>query len=751
MLIQATKTRIGLLLLVCLALLATTAPGATSGAPFITTMDRVADRVEGGAEVVATGVNFTADTSIVIGDAVVDDLVVESATQIRFRVPRQQAPGARTLSLRTAGGIYQSRFTIHPKPLAELAPGEITTVGGGLYDVGDGSDRTRSNVVLSPTRVALDAARNVYIADALNHRIRRVDAATGTIYTVVGSGRRGFDGDGRPAETAALDSPASVAVDRAGNLFVADTVNDRVRRVDAVTGAISTVAQFEAPVDLALDAADNLFVSEAGASRVQRVDAATGAVTTVAGGGDCPASGEIGDGGLATEACVYPDGICLDAAGNLFIADAYNQRIRRVDAATGVITTVAGAGRNGNPNPVEGPATEIYLDTPIDVAVASDGTLYLVDGHEGGGDVASSGALRRVDPETGWMSLRHVESDINFATGLALDDAGNLYVADPDDGLVRVDSASSGLLADFAGSGLTGPRTANSGQAATSAPLGRLVDLVDAGDSLYGLTDSFLSSHQVFRIDLASGLLEFLTLSADPYDLGSSHALAVDAHGNVFTSNGDFFTPTLVHRFSASAAKKKLLAGGGQRAPIPGRKGTKVGLPAPPAWLEYGSGTLYVSSATGLLELDPRTGRIRAVTQAYGRLAYSPEGLYVGAGHVVQLLEGRRAGIVAGGNGAVDSGDGGPATLAGLDSVYDIAVDRIGNLYIVTNGRVRRVDAATGIIETVAGGGASGYTGDGGPTSAAALDRPLRVAAGDDGVVFITCASGVIRAFRTGG
>ena len=226
---------------------------------------------------------------------------------------------------------------------------------------GDGGPAA-SAALDSPAGVAADAAGNLFIADTGNHRVRRVDAATGVITTVAGTGTFGYAGDGGPATSAALAIPSAVAVDAAGNLFIADAGNSRVRRVDAATGVITTVAGTGAPgyggdggpaTGAALnDPSGWRWTPRAtcssptrATSRVRRVDAATGVITTVAGTG---AAGYGGDGGPATAAALnYPAGVAVDAAGNLFIADTYNHRVRRVDAATGVITTVAGTGAAG--------------------------------------------------------------------------------------------------------------------------------------------------------------------------------------------------------------------------------------------------------------------------------------------------------------------------------------------------------------------------------------------------------------------
>ena len=180
----------------------------------------------------------------------------------------------------------------------------------------------------APTALAVDRVGNLYIADMNNAVVREVRAGTGIITTVAGNGQGDFGGDGGPATQAKLDLPDAVAVDRAGNLYIADSGNDRVREVHAGTGIITTVA---------------------GSGRPGNVN---------------------GDGGPATQAqLIFPDGLVLDQAGNLYIADNYNNRIREVQASTG-------AGDFGGDG---GPATQALLDLPDALALDQAGNLYIAD------------------------------------------------------------------------------------------------------------------------------------------------------------------------------------------------------------------------------------------------------------------------------------------------------------------------------------------------------------------------------------
>ena len=278
------------------------------------------------------------------------------------------------------------------------AAGVITTVAGSGVQGFSGDNGPATTAELdSPTGLALDSAGNLYIADSHNHRVREVAAATGTIKTIAGTGAAGFSGDRGLATAAQLDLPTALAIDSAGNVYVADTDNHRVRRIDAGTGMISTVvgngveafagdngpttaASIDSPNGLALDSAGNLYVADTHNGRVRKVIAATGVISTVAGSGFV--SGNIqmfgGDGGAAMVAgLALPRGLTIDAAGNLYVADSANQRIRRI-SPSGTITTAVGQGTEAFAGD-SAPAVTASLDSPRAVAISPAGLVTLAD------------------------------------------------------------------------------------------------------------------------------------------------------------------------------------------------------------------------------------------------------------------------------------------------------------------------------------------------------------------------------------
>jgi hypothetical protein len=274
-----------------------------------------------------------------------------------------------------------------------LYNGIINTIAGtgiGGFN-GDGNQATNTELWL-PDAVFTDTTGNIYSTDPLNYRIRKVTIATGIITTIAGNGNPGYTGDGLPATEATINEPSGLCLDKFGNIYIADYSNNVVRKVSASTGIITTLAgtgttgysgdggpatnaRLFGPDQVFADSAGNIFICDQWNSAVRKVNATTGIITTIAGTG---IAGYSGDGGAATNAELnQPAGVFVEKNENIFIAEYGNGTIREIDGVTGIITTVAGCGIPGFSGD-GGPAVDAEL-IPGDVFIDSFGTMYIAD------------------------------------------------------------------------------------------------------------------------------------------------------------------------------------------------------------------------------------------------------------------------------------------------------------------------------------------------------------------------------------
>jgi sugar lactone lactonase YvrE len=341
--------------------------------------------------------------------------------------------------------------------------GVITTFAGTgtcCYS-GDGGPATSAQFH-TPFALASDSAGNVFVADIYGSRVRKISPA-GTVTTLAGDGTYGFSGDGGPAAIAQLYAPAGVAADAVGNVFIADYVNRRIRKV-STDGTISTIAgggntsgdggratdaRLIAPLGVAVDGGGNLFIADE-FSGVRKVSP-DGIITTTAGGGT--AWSTAADGGPATSAAILPIGVAVDRSGNVSFIDTSANRIRRV-STDGIITTIAGNGENCCFSGDGGPAINAQLNDPAGVAVDGNGNLFIAD--------SKNNRVRKVSPDGTIATVANAcyyPDDILAACGLALDGAGNLYASEddgtfklsPDGSRTRLAGGAFGVVVDGAG------------------------------------------------------------------------------------------------------------------------------------------------------------------------------------------------------------------------------------------------------------------------------------------------------------
>ncbi len=525
----------------------------------------------------------------------------------------------------------------------------------------------------APQNVAVDGYGNLYLT-AYNC-VFKVDAA-GVLTRVAGrSTEAGYLGDGGLAIDAQFNNLTGIAADGTGNIYISDAGNFRIRKISVATGVVTTAAgngtqgysgdggiAVNAQIDadsIALDSAGNLFIMDGGNFRIRKVAAATGVITTVAGNGSDEFSG---DGGLATSAGFSdPGDLAVDGAGNIYIIDQY--RIRKVSAATGIITTVAGNGTNGYSGE-NGPAIGAQMGIAFGLTADSAGNLYIAD--------TSNYRVRKVTAATGIISTvsgdgvgnysgdggAATNAQLSFPTGVVVDGPGNLYIADTHQ--VRKVSGATGIITTIAGSGAAS--YSGDGSQASIAQLAFPSSVaLDRSGNLY-IAD--LSNQSIRKLAMATGII-------------------TTAVGNgAFGYSGD------------------------------GGPATSAQLGDPGSVAVDGSGNLFIA--------DTYNCRIRMVAAASGVIT-----------------------TVAGDGARGYSGDDGPATSAQLSDPSSVTLDGSGNLFIAdaSNDRIRKLALATGIITTVAGNGTSGYSGDGGPATSAQLSGPSGVAADGLGNLYIADTS----------
>ncbi len=538
----------------------------------------------------------------------------------------------------SGGGQATDTATVGVSDASAPDPGAIATVAGPGNFGGDGAAADAA-WLRTPSGVAVDGSGNLYIADTDNHRIRKVDA-DGDISTVAGDGTAGFGGDGAAATAAQLNSPSGVAVDGSGNLYIADTDNHRIRKVD-VDGDISTVAgdgtagfsgdggaataaQLIFPSGVAVDGDGNLYIADTDNHRIRKVDT-DGDISTVAGGGS-----SLGDGGAATAArLIFPSGVAVDGDGNLYIADRNNHRIRKVDADTDFISTVAGSRYRGDSGD-GGAATAARLNYPRGVAVDGSGNLYIAD--------TDNHRIRKVDADTDFISTvagsryRGDSGDGGAATaarlsspsGVAVDGSGNLYIADRGNHRIRKVDADTDFISTAAGAssggGDDGP--------ATAARLTSPSDMaVDGSGNLY-IADR--NNHRIRKIGTDGNITTVAGTGMSGYSgdgaaataaqLNFPSGVAVDGSGNLYIADRDNHR---IRKVDADTDFISTVAGDGTAGyGGDGAAATAAQLNSPSSVAVDGSGNLYIADVLNsrIRKVDAATGFISTVAGGDRRL-----------------------------------------------------------------------------------------------------------------------------------
>jgi uncharacterized protein (TIGR03437 family) len=624
-----------------------------------------------------------------------------------------------------------------------------------------------------PTRLATDAAGNVYFGSL--HAVFRVDAG-GTLTRVAGSARAGNSGDGGAAATAQLNSPMGIAVDSSGNLFVADRDASVVRKI-AVNGTISTVAgsgtpgftgdggaatsaQINGPFGAAVDSSGNLYIADTGNEVVRKVSPA-GTMSTVAGTGT---RGYLGDGGAARSAWLNgPEAVALDAAGNLYIADTFNGRIRRV-GTDGVISTVAGVGSTGIYSGDGGPAQNAALSLPTDVAVDRAGNLYIADFGNSKVRMVTNGIITTVAGRTNGVPLIDGQAAVNVRlegpTGVTVDGGGTVYFVEAGigsgTGLALGDYkiwkvSAAGVLTTLAGNGI--PSYSGDGAAATAAQLNSPSGVaVDSSGVVY-IADTL---NQRVRAVAPGGILSTLAGSGVAGFNGEillpRTALLNRPLGVATDALGDWYVADTVNsrvREAQPGGNLFTIAGNGNASYFgDGGTATKGSVNQPEGVAVDSLGNVYIADTLDQAVRKVTPNGVIATLAGNGSPGYSGDG---GPASQARLNQPRGVAVDAAGN--VFVADTGNSQIRRIDTLGTIttvdtsgalvdprgvAVDRAGNLYIADTGNrlVRRVSPGA-LVTTIAGSGTCCYSGDGGLGLDARLNQPWGIAVDANGNVYV--------------
>ncbi len=626
----------------------------------------------------------------------------------------------------------------------------ITTVAGGYL----GDDGPATAAVLSNFDKAItDSAGIIYIADTGNHRIRRV-SLSGVITTLAGTGVAGYSGDGQPATTAQLNNPSGLALDGQGNLHVADAGNSRIRRVDAA-GVITTIAggttatRLSTPRGIVFDASGNLYIVDSGSGRLMRLTP-KGELQAVLGG------------------FYGPTGVALDASGNILVADTYHHRVVKATPG-GDYTIFAGSGISGFSADGE-TATAAKFSSPSDVTVDRTGAVYIADSGNNcirrvalvGSDyvvstVAGRGALTVPGGEYTGVPLG---APLWGPRGVWVDAGGALFISDSGFGMVR--KLEGGILRTVAGAS----RSRGDGGPAVSASLiGPRNVVVDTTGNLL-IADT--GNHKIRKVS-QDGVIQTLAGSgvaggtgdggrAQSAQLSSPVGVAADSTGNIYI--GDTGNARL-RRVSLSGDITTVSGGNGWGGEGDGAGATSAQVRDINGIAVDTDGNIYLADTgnnrirrilkDGTIDRFAGTSysgagadgiAIQSSINSPQRVAVAKDGsIYfsdTGNHRVRRVLPNGNVETVAGNGTAGFSGDGGAAPNARLYNPTGVAVDSGGNLFIAdtNNHRIRHVTPG-GLIRTIAGTGTASYSGDDGSAFTAQLSSPAGIAVDSRGNIYI--------------
>jgi len=668
--------------------------------------------------------------------------------------------------------------------------GRVTTLAGSPGQAGSADGTNNAARFNYPSGVAVDSAGNVYVADTYNSTIRKI-TSSGLVTTLAGSAGQAGSADGTN-NTAMFNFPRSVAVDSLGNVYVADSGNNTIRKITS-SGVVTTLAGsagqsgsadgtnntalFFSPAGVAVDGAGNVFVADVNNNSIRKVTS-SGAVTTLAGMPQfdhfgSPIGGSA-DGTNATARFSYPMGVTVDGTGNIYVADTGNSTIRKV-TDIGVVTTIAGSAELvGN---ADGTNNTARFNYPLDVATDSHGNVFIADFDNssirkitGGGMVTT---LAGMAEQSGSVDVTGKTARFNNPLGVSVDSAGNIYVTDAGNSTIRK-VTSNGVVTTLAGSaGQAGSADGTNNLARFDNPSGVAVDgagnlyVADAGNNTIrkvtsaGVVTTLAgSAGQSGSTDGTNNLARF------SYPFG----VTVDSTGNVYAT--DTFNST-IRKISALGVVTTLAGSAGQFGSADGT-GNSARFLAPAGLSVDYAGNIYVAdTGNSTLRKITALGVVTTLAGGVGQSGsvddisstaryFSPNGVAVdGAGNLY---------VADTGNSTIRkvTGDGGVTTLAGsagqtgstdgtnstalFNYPSGIAVDSAGNVYVADtyNSTIRKV-TTNGVVTTLAGTPGQFGSTDGANTMAL-FNYPAGVAVDSLGNVYVADAgNNTIRKVTSGG
>ncbi|MEI9971294.1 MAG: IPT/TIG domain-containing protein [Ignavibacteriota bacterium] len=669
----------------------------------------------------------------------------------------------------------------------------LTTAAGGAPPSTPAAATSTS--IGQPNRVTVDSKGNIYFSSG--NAVFKIDGS-GTLAVIAGNSRPGFSGDGGPALAAQLNGPQGLAFDATGNLYIADSINNRVRVVNP-QGVITTFAGtggtsagggntfndgglainglLRLPSGVFADGSGNVFIADTGDNIIRKVTS-DGIINTVAGNGFGAFSG---DGAPAILAELHtPTDVTVDSKGNIYIADSANAAIRQVAVSNGFIATYAGNAAIGDTGD-GGPATSASLVTPYAVTVDSSGNVFFVENGDSKIRTINASTLKisavagNGTAGFGGDGSTATKAQLNFPTGLAIDSSGNILIADSLNHRIR--KVSGGNISSIGGNG--GLSYSGDGGPGTSAQLNAPQGVaVDSAGNVY-IADTVnnvvrkLSATGTITTFAGNGSAGFGGDGGSPTaaQLNRPQGVAVDSNGNVYISDTQNARVRMV-----SGGTITTVAGNG----TPGFGGDGGSATAAQLYVPVGiavdsSGNLYIADFTNNRVRKVSGGSITTVA-GNGIAGYAgdagpaanarlngPSGVAVDSGgnlyiadlnnNVIREVSGGNIATVAGNGLPGVSGDGGLAVSAMLGSPNGVAVDSAGNLYVATGGAtIRKVYASNGFITTIAGNGTRGYTGDGGAALQGELNGAVAVAVASNGNLYVAdSANNAVRLLINGG